>query len=194
MLSYPEKRDEILRVLKILYEKDYIQGNVGNISVKVEEGYYLITPRGKRKAELNPEDILLVDRNGGVIEGELQPSIELKTHLAWYSVRPDISAIIHAHPPYTTAASFYMTSESKPLMTELEEIVGKKIISIPYKKAGSEELEKEVREKGAQEGVYIIVLQKHGLLVGGKSMFDTLNKLELYEFDTKVRILKELVI
>jgi len=192
MLSYEEKRTEILRVLKILYEKDFIQANVGNASVKVDNGYFLITPRGKRKSELNPEDILLVDSNGGVIEGTLEPSIEVRTHLAWYSVRPDISAIIHAHPPFTTAASFYMTAEVKPLMLENSDAIGTKIISITYKRAGSVELEQEVKEKGAEENVYVLALQKHGVLVGGKHIIDALNKLELFEFDTKVKILKEL--
>jgi L-fuculose-phosphate aldolase len=194
MSSYQNEREEILRVLKILYEKDFIQANVGNISLKVNETEILITPRGKRKAELNPEDILLVDINGNVIEGTLIPSIELRTHLAWYRVRPDIRAIIHAHPPYTTAASFYTPVESKPLITELADILGQKLLSIPYKKAGSPELEEDVADKGSTEGVYILILQKHGVLVAGKDLIEALNRLELLEFDTKIKILKELVI
>uniref|UniRef100_A0A7V3ZYS9 Class II aldolase/adducin family protein n=1 Tax=candidate division WOR-3 bacterium TaxID=2052148 RepID=A0A7V3ZYS9_UNCW3 len=194
MLSYQSEREEIIRVLKILYEKDFIQANVGNVSVKVTENEILITPRGKRKAELNPEDILVVDMNGNVIEGTLDPSIELKTHLAWYRVKPGIGAIIHAHPPYTTAVSFYTPVESKPLMAELSDYLGLKLISIPYKKAGSAELEEEVSDKGALEGVYILILQKHGVLVAGKNLMDALNRLELLEFDMKIKVLKELVI
>ncbi len=194
MSSFLSEKEQIIKTLKILYEKDFIQGNTGNISLKVSPNHFLITPRGKRKSDLEPDDILLVDINGGVLEGNLQPSIELRTHLAWYRVRQDINAIIHSHPPYITASSFYMPAEIKPLLTELADFFGKKIVSVPYRKAGSTELEADVAEKGAQDGVYIIILQKHGLLVAGKSLEEALNRTELIEFDTKIKTLKELVI
>jgi len=193
MSSYQREKEEIVKVLRLLYDKGFIQANVGNISVKVGEDLYLITPKGKRKGELSQEEILLINGKGEVLEGNLDPSIETKTHLAWYNVRSDIKAIIHAHPPYTTAFSFYMTTEVKPLMAELAEYLGEKIVSIPYKKAGSDELAKEVQDKGAEEKIYIIVLQRHGVLVGGSNLEEALNRLELLEFDTKVRIFKELV-
>ncbi|MEO0235292.1 MAG: class II aldolase/adducin family protein [candidate division WOR-3 bacterium] len=194
MLSYQKERNEIVSVMRNLFLQGFIQANVGNASVKVGPDLYLITPKGKRKGELLPEEIVLVNGRGEVIEGNLVPSIELNTHLSWYSVRSDINAIIHAHPPFITAASFYMASEVKPLMTEIQDYVGKKLISVPYRKAGSEELCKEVAEKGGDPEVFVIVLQKHGVLVGGKSLEEALNRLELIEFDTKVRFLKELSI
>lgn len=192
MLSYQKERDEIVRFLKTLYYLGFIQANAGNISIKLEEDLYLITPRGKRKGELLPEEILLINGQGEVLEGTFVPSIEMNTHLSWYKVRQDIRAIIHAHPPYITAASFYMTSEVKPLMTEISEQIGSKVVSIPYKKAGSMELCKEVADKGSEEGVYIIVLQKHGVLVAGETLEQAMNRLEFFEFDTKVKFLKEL--
>jgi L-fuculose-phosphate aldolase len=79
-------------------------------------------------------------------------------------------------------------------MTELADILGQKLLSIPYKKAGSPELEEDVADKGSTEGIYILILQKHGVLVAGKDLIEALNRLELLEFDTKIKILKELVI
>ncbi|NPV88105.1 class II aldolase/adducin family protein [Coprothermobacteraceae bacterium] len=92
-------REALSRIMSRLYNKGLISAFGGNASVKLPDGTVLITPSGLNKEELNPEDLVMISPAGAVLESEKKPSSELWTHLAVYGVRPDVTAIVHAHPP-----------------------------------------------------------------------------------------------
>ena len=83
--------------------KGFVAANDGNISVKISENEYYCTPTGVSKGDLTPDMIIKVDKDGKKLEGKLNPSSEIKMHMRVYRERPDVTAVVHAHPPVATA-------------------------------------------------------------------------------------------
>lgn len=188
-MEIDEIKLEIIKYGRLLYEKDYITATDGNLSVRLEDGNILITPTGFRKAELTPEDLIVVDTEGNIVDGSRKPSMEMWMHLWSYESRSDISAIIHAHPPFLTAYSFQMPREYEPQLPEVKDYIGP-LGFVPYRPAGSRELAEFVKEKAPDHNV--LILQKHGVVCFGKSLFEAFNALERVEFEFKIKGLRTL--
>ena len=103
MKSPFEIKKEICEVGLKLWQKGFVAANDGNISVKISDNEYYCTPTGVSKASLTPDMIIKVDRDGKKLEGKLNPSSEIKMHMRVYRERPDVNAVVHAHPPVATA-------------------------------------------------------------------------------------------
>ena len=103
MKSPFEIKKEICEVGRKLWLKGFVAANDGNISVKVGENECYCTPTGVSKGDLTPDMIIKVDRDGKKLEGKLNPSSEIKMHMRVYRERPDVTAVVHAHPPVATA-------------------------------------------------------------------------------------------
>ena len=103
MKSPYEIKKEICEVGHLIYNLGFVAANDGNISVKISENEYYCTPTGVSKGALTPDMIIKVDRNGNKLEGKLNPSSEIKMHMRVYQERPDVNAVVHAHPPVATA-------------------------------------------------------------------------------------------
>ena len=103
MKSPFEIKKEICEVGQKLWAKGFVAANDGNISVKISENEYYCTPTGVSKGDLTPDMIIKVDRDGKKLEGKLNPSSEIKMHMRVYRERPDVTAVVHAHPPVATA-------------------------------------------------------------------------------------------
>ena len=103
MKSPFEIKKEICEVGHKLWAKGFVAANDGNISVKVSDNEFYCTPTGVSKASLTPDMIIKVDKDGKKLEGKLNPSSEIKMHMRVYRERPDVTAVVHAHPPVATA-------------------------------------------------------------------------------------------
>ena len=103
MKSPFEIKKEICEVGHKLWMKGFVAANDGNISVKVNDNEYYCTPTGVSKGDLTPDMIIKVDKDGKKLEGKLNPSSEIKMHMRVYRERPDVTAVVHAHPPVATA-------------------------------------------------------------------------------------------
>ena len=103
MKSPFEIKKEICEVGLKLWQKGFVAANDGNISVKINDNEFYCTPTGVSKASLTPDMIIKVDRDGRKLEGKLNPSSEIKMHMRVYRERPDVNAVVHAHPPVATA-------------------------------------------------------------------------------------------
>ena len=103
MKSPFEIKKEICEVGLKLWQKGFVAANDGNISVKISDNEYYCTPTGVSKASLTPDMIIKVDKDGKKLEGKLNPSSEIKMHMRVYRERPDVNAVVHAHPPVATA-------------------------------------------------------------------------------------------
>lgn len=103
MKSPFEIKKEICEVGHKLYMKNFVAANDGNISVKINDHEFYCTPTGVSKGSLTPDMIIKVDQDGNKIEGKLNPSSEIKMHMRVYKERPDVNAVVHAHPPVATA-------------------------------------------------------------------------------------------
>ncbi|GLC26559.1 class II aldolase/adducin family protein [Roseisolibacter agri] len=105
-------RAAIVRVCRRLWERGLIAGPDGNVSVRLGPDRLLVTPSGGAKVDIAEADLLEVDLEGRVMAGAGQASSELAMHLAIYRARPDVGAVVHAHPP--TATGFAVAGETLP--------------------------------------------------------------------------------
>ncbi len=189
MMEIEQLKREIVKYGKLLYDRDYISATDGNLSARTPDGRVVITPTGFRKSELQPEDLIIVDMDGNIHEGVQKPSMEMWMHLWSYQARPDVNAIIHAHPPFLTAFSFQMPREYEPQLPEVRDYIGS-FGFVPYRPAGSAELAKFVMEKAVDHDV--LILQKHGVVCFGKTLFEAFNTLERAELEFKIKGLRAL--
>ena len=103
MKSPFEIKKEICEVGHKLWTNGFVAAYDGNFSVKISENEYYCTPTGVSKGDLTPDMIIKVDKDGKKLEGKLNPSSEIKMHMRVYRERPDVTAVVHAHPPVATA-------------------------------------------------------------------------------------------
>ena len=119
MERYESVREEICGVCRLLYERGYVVSNDGNVSVRVEDGKILITPSGVGKGRMTPDMLVLCDLEGVILEGDRPPSSESKMHLMIYRERPDVRAVVHAHPPFSTARAVCRRPLTERYLTEM---------------------------------------------------------------------------
>jgi len=104
-MDYSLHKKEVFETTMDLVKIGLIRLSSGNISVRLPDGNVAITPSGKLYADMQPEEIVIMDMNGKTIDGSHKPSSEKSLHLALYHSRPDIQAVIHTHSVYSIAFS-----------------------------------------------------------------------------------------
>ncbi len=97
-----QQKLDIVRIGKMMYDRRFIVAGDGNISIRLDEQTLLATPTTLCKGLLTPDQIVKMDFEGNVSDGEYRPSSEIKMHIAAYQTRPDVQAVVHAHPPIST--------------------------------------------------------------------------------------------
>ncbi len=102
-MAFPrELAQAIVEVGKLMYQKGWVAANDGNISVRLDEGRMLCTPTGVSKGMMRAEDMIVADLTGRKLDGERACTTEITMHCTVYQMRPDIKAVVHAHPPVST--------------------------------------------------------------------------------------------
>ena len=96
-----QAREELIRIGQAMWQRRMVAANDGNVSVRIGDRV-LCTPTGVSKGFLTPDDLSVVDLDGTLVDGERQPSSELKMHLRVYELDPGVRAVVHAHPLYAT--------------------------------------------------------------------------------------------
>ena len=96
------RRHDILRFGMLLHERGFVAATDGNLSVRLDRQSILITPTGISKGMMQPQDLVVVDIEGHKLAGRRSVSSEIAMHLLIYKMRPDINAVVHAHPPVAT--------------------------------------------------------------------------------------------
>ena len=119
MLSYTRERELILTIGQRMFAKDMVASNDGNISIRLSDDKYLITPTGVSKGFMRAEELCVIDGNGAVVEGSSRPSSEYKMHLEVYRRRRDVNACVHAHPRVATAFAVSRTELNKLSLPEV---------------------------------------------------------------------------
>ena len=160
-------RRQILEIGEQLTRKQMVAGSDGNISARLDKARILITPSGLPLGELAPENLVLVGMNGAVLEGNLKPSSELLAHLYLYERRPEIGAVVHAHPPYATAFAIAGVELEWQTIPEMVAFVGPVALTsyaAPGTPAVTEALEPYVPNHDA------FLLRNHGLITLGRSL------------------------
>lgn len=155
----------------------------GNISFKISDNRILITPSSIDKAELKEDEIVELDMDGNIVEGGNKPSMEFMMHLAVYQKRPDIKAIIHAHPHYSTLFSSADISINLNFTAEACKNI-KSIGMADYKMMGTKELAEEVANKAKENNV--VLMQNHGVLTVGNDLLEAFYRMEVLEQAAKM--------
>ncbi|HSQ32563.1 MAG TPA: class II aldolase/adducin family protein [Gemmatimonadaceae bacterium] len=134
-----DAREAIVLVCRRLYERGLVAGPDGNVSVRRDDGTLLVTPTGLSKVDVTPDDLVVVSLQGRVREGRRAPSSELGMHLRIYQRRPDVRAVVHAHPPAATAFAVAGESFVAPVLPEVILQLGE-VPLVPYATPGSDAL------------------------------------------------------
>ena len=105
MVNEYQIKEQICDIGKRIYARGMVAANDGNISVRLNDHEFLCTPTGVSKGYMTPESICKINEKGELIEacGKYRPSSEMKMHMRVYEKRPDVNAVVHAHPPYATS-------------------------------------------------------------------------------------------
>jgi L-fuculose-phosphate aldolase len=154
-------RQEIIHVGRKLWERQYVDGNGGNISVRLGEKYVLCTPTMMSKRDMTPADICLSDLDGNILAGDRLRTSELLLHLAIYKANSIARAIVHCHPPHATA--FAMTGTTPPigLISEYEASIGPAAVA-PYETPGTKAFAETVLPFVVDHNT--ILLSNHGIV------------------------------
>jgi L-fuculose-phosphate aldolase len=121
-MTAPDRRElaqAIVRVCRRLYERGLVAGPDGNVSARLADGTILVTPSGMSKVDVTAEMLVVVDAEGRMVDGSGSPSSELRMHLRIYARRPDVHAVVHAHPPVATGFGVAGESFVAPVLPEV---------------------------------------------------------------------------
>lgn len=172
-------RDQLVHIMNRIYQGGMTTLSGGNLSIKDENGDIWITPATVDKGKLTPDDIMCVHRDGQV-EGPHLPSSEYPFHRAIYTSRPDLQAIVHAHPPALVAFSIAREIPDTSIIPQAQRVCGP-VGYAPYALTGSEQLGAKIAETFAA-GYYVVLLENHGIVTGGDSLLEAFQRLETLDF------------
>jgi L-fuculose-phosphate aldolase len=192
MRSESEHRQEMAAVGRKIYQRGYVAATDGNISVRLDGERLLITPSSCCLGEMRPEDMVVVDLKGRPAgtgqqpdDAVRRPSSELPMHLEVYGQRPDVGAIIHAHPPLATAFTVAGISLARCVIPEVVLTMGT-IPTTRYATPSTEEGREAVRELIRTHDA--LVLDRHGTLTVGPDLVNAYRKLEKVEHAARVTL------
>jgi len=176
------ERKQIVEAANELARIGLVVGASGNVSQKLSqaEGRELlaITPSQKPYSSLTPKDIVVVDFEGEPVEGQLVPSSETMIHIQIYKARPDVRAVIHAHPVFCSVAAV-AGMDIPPIIDELVILVGGAIKVSEYAFPGTEDLARSAcRALGERKAV---LLRNHGMVGVGESLQEALDICQIVE-------------
>ncbi|MBI4546507.1 MAG: class II aldolase/adducin family protein [Ignavibacteriae bacterium] len=161
-----------------LYSKGFVTATDGNVSARLGNGNFLTTRTAINKGMVTAEDLVEVDKEGKPITSHLTPSTELGMHLYIYSQRPDVNAVVHAHPPYATGFATARQPLTECLFPEV--IVGLGAIPLAeYSTPSTEEVARSLKPYVKKADA--ILLANHGVVTYGKDLYDAYFKMEKVE-------------
>lgn len=172
-------RDQITLVMTRIYRRGLTTTSGGNISVMDDNGDIWISPSAVDKGSLQPSDIVCL-RKDGTIEGIHKPSSEYPFHRAIYKIRPDIKAIIHAHPPALVSFSIARTVPDTNIISQARHVCGP-VGYAEYELPGSEALGTKIAGEFTR-GYKAVIMENHGTVVGGCDLSDAFERFETFEF------------
>jgi L-fuculose-phosphate aldolase len=177
--------EDICEVGRRLYQNGYIAAMEGNASIRIGENEVMSTPAGVCKGYLTPSMIVTCDMEGKKLRGELRVSTEIQMHLAVYKARPDVRAVVHAHPPKSTGFAVAGVPLNKAVLAEVVVTLG----CVPLAQYGTpstQELADSVdRLVRTSDG---ILLSNHGALTVGKDIYDAYYKMEVIEHFAEISL------
>ena len=189
-MSVESLRADIVEIGRRMYARGYTASNDGNISVRIGADRLLMTPKSVCKGFMTPDMMCVTDLNGKKIAGDRDPSSEALMHLEVYRQRPDINAVVHAHPPIATGFAVAGIPLDRAVLAEVLTTLG----SIPlaeYATPSTSELPEAIRKYiRAHDGM---LLANHGALTVGADLFGAYYKMETIEHFAHISLVARLL-
>lgn len=183
--TLPGQRRELVHWCRKVWERGWVANHDGNLSCRLPGRRYLATPTSFSKGEVSEDDLLVLDRHGNKIQGRWRAFSEKSMHLAAYACRPDVNAVLHAHPPVATGLSVAGVDVETTILAEAVISLGDRIPTIPFALPGSEsQLETLVLALPFFDAV---VLGRHGVLTTGKDVEQAFLRMELVEHLARIK-------
>jgi L-fuculose-phosphate aldolase len=189
-MSIESLRADIVEIGRRMYARGYTASNDGNISVRLGDDRLLMTPKSVCKGFMTPDMMCVTDLDGRKLQGDRDPSSEILMHLEVYRQRPDVSAVVHAHPPTATGFAVAGIPLDRAVLAEVLTTLG----SIPlaeYATPSTRELPDAVRKYiKAHDGM---LLANHGALTVGGDLYSAYYKMETVEHFAKISLVARLL-
>ncbi len=182
-MNEPQLRSQMLRISHLIYDRGLLVAMDGNLSALLPSGQVLCTRAGCHKGFLTDDDLIVVDRNGRMLRGTGHPTSELKMHLACYDERPDIRAVVHAHPPISVAFTIANVSMARCVLPEVVLTLGT-IPTVDYETTGTLALADKIRPFVRDHDA--ILMDRHGAVCLGGSLIQAFCNLETMEHTAKI--------
>jgi L-fuculose-phosphate aldolase len=184
-------RRQVIEAGKRLAARFFVASNDGNISARLDDGAFLVTPSSVNKGDMAPEDLLKVDADGKVLAGSRKPTSEMKMHLAVYRGRPDVAGIVHAHPPAATGfAACRIRLDRDVVLPEVVFGLGR-IGFAEYGTPSTEEIPRAVEKEIG--GCDALLLSNHGALTVAADVMQAFYRMEVLEMYARVRLVTKIL-
>jgi len=177
-------RQEIVCTSHKLHDNGWVVNHDGNLTARLTQTHLLCTPTAVSKGDVAPGWLIVVDGENKVVEGTRRAFSELQLHRAAYAARPDITVVIHAHPPNATGFAVAGMPLPHPIMAEPVVSLGPEVPMVPYFRPGSPELTEAIGS--ALQRADVLLLERHGVLAVGGSFEQAYLRLELVEHLAKI--------
>lgn len=176
-------RQEICEICHLLYERGYVVSNDGNVSARTPRGTVLITPSGVGKGRMTPDMLVETDLEGNILSGDRHPSSESKMHWMIYRERPDVQAVVHAHPPLSTAFAICRKPLKERYLAEM--VVGLGEVPVTeFAMLSTDEVPNSIKPFVQDHSA--VLLANHGALTWGNSLLSAFDRMETVEQTAKV--------
>jgi len=183
-------REEIVRYGRMLHQRGFVAAMDGNLSVRLDDERILVTPTCLSKGAMRPADMVIVDLEGERVAGRRNVTSEIGMHLLVYRMRPDIRAIVHAHPPTATGFAAAGVPLNEPLVCEVVMGLG----SIPlarYGTPGTSELAQTLEPYVPHYDA--ILMSNHGVVAYGDTLEHAYMKMETVEHFAQIALVTHLL-
>ena len=190
MAADRKHREEIVRYGRMLHARGFVAAMDGNLSVRLAGDRILVTPTGISKGAMRPADMVIVDREGNRVSGRRNVTSEIGMHLMIYRLRPDIQAIVHAHPPTATGFAAAGIALTQPLVCEV--VIGLGCIPLArYATPGTSELARTLEPYVPNYDA--ILMSNHGVVAYGDTLEHAYMKMETVEHFAQIALVTHLL-
>lgn len=180
-----EARKQIVYFSKKVHAGGFVSATDGNLSIRLDRQHVIITPSGLRKEDMHIDAPIVIDMHGEPVSDSRRPSTEHKVHLEAYRRRPDVQAVIHAHPPKAIAFTIANAPLDTCVLPEVVVTLGDVPVA-PYAAPSTDALPQSMSELIKNSDA--LMLARHGSVTVGPSLSDAFKKLEKLEHNAEILI------
>ncbi len=168
---------------RMLHQQSFVAATDGNLSVRLDRDRVMVTPSGRSKGMMDPDEMVIVDMKGRKLSGAGKPSSEIIMHLTIYKMRPDVGSVVHAHPCTATAFASSGMALDEPLCSEIVITLGEVPLA-PYAVTGSQELSESLKPFIPSHNA--ILMANHGVVTYGEDLRQAYLRMEAVEHYAKI--------